>query len=149
MGNQRQERVRGLNETEKRSKVAKISHLVMDVVSSMANSRILWQPTGTELMERMSQISGVSIDSDWFERHRTMRQKKDEKERLLLMYEAAGGRGMNTKSAEKLNALSARHLRGSTFGANSIMDIDDLDVDVRRSSARTSKGIVKKESLLK
>eukprot|EP01083_Nonionella_stella_P265648 899620_1 len=74
--NLRQERVRGLNEQEKRSKVAKISNLVMDVVQSMSNTRIKWEPTGTELMERMSQISGVSIDSDWYDKHTTIRAEK-------------------------------------------------------------------------
>ena len=113
--NLRQERVRGVNEQEKRSKVAKISHLVMDVVAAMANTRIQWEPTGRELMERMSVISGVDIDSDWYERHRTMRDQKLQRHKLA---------SMNAKSAAKLNAMSQRHLRGSSkAGTNVSMHI--------------------------
>ena len=121
--NLRQERVRDVDLQDKRAKVAKISHLVMDVVASMAKSRIQWQPTGSELMQRMSAISGVSIDSDWYDRHSTMRKERMQKDKLLLMLEA----GMSKDSS--------RHLRGtSTHGTmtNISAKLLDLDSDMTR-----------------
>merc|ERR1712228_36047 len=123
--NLRQERVRDINLQEKRSKVAKISHLVMDVVTSMAKSRIKWEPTGSELMQRMSAISGVSIDSDWYDRHSTMRKEKQRKDKLLLMHEA----GISN---------SSKHLRGNTdngTGADISDFLSDLDSDPPRKKS--------------
>ena len=155
--NLRQERVRGQNEQDKRGKVAKISHLVMEVVSSMANHRVQWQPTGVELMERMSAISGVDIDSNWYDKHRTHRAEKLKKDKLLLMFEAAGGKNMNAKSAAKLNAMSQRHLRGGSksgmSGFPSMMDDIDLDalnvIDDGNKSRRSTAGGGSKRSSVK
>eukprot|EP00483_Globobulimina_turgida_P000917 UN00918 len=100
----------------------------MDVVASMSNTRIKWEPTGTELLERMSVISGVDIDSDWYANYHTSRAEKLKQDKLMLMFEAAGGKNMNAKSAQKINAMSQRHLKGSS--KNISIDFDDeLDLD--------------------
>ena len=123
--NQRQERVRSVLEQEKRQNVSEISNLVMGVVGSMSNARISWEPTGKELMARMSAISGVDIDSNWYEKHKTSRAEKLKKHRELLKMEMDGGK-------------SHGHLRGnSQYGNQSMAGADLAQEDRRRSSVKT------------
>jgi len=145
--NLRQEKVRQQNSTEKRSKVNMISELVFDVLASMANNRITWQPTNAELMERMSAISGVNIDADWYEKHTTIRTQKAQQVKILLALEASGGK---FKASGK---LSARHLRGSSKGGGQestaiidqrllqsvLSDDDDDDGNGRKSGRKSSR----------
>eukprot|EP01084_Bolivina_argentea_P247192 413591_1 len=106
--NTRQENVRTQNMDNKRKKVTKISHLVMNVVDDLSNSRIQWAPSGADLLNRMSTMMGSKIDlNEWFVEHQTMRASKINQRKMGLFIEAGGTKKMATKHnlnlSQKLN----------------------------------------------